>query len=161
MSISAANVAPNFLLRRQISVSDLPRISEPCVVFEYEGSDSEGVPFWAYTIGGWLDGRPLGDHRGGVTVNGEVIIIPGAISRQHADWLACEGLQTTIEAEIDATRNEMDARKALERLASVGPLERLNLATKPEKSDALIADLDAVRPLVGDDVLLAAGRVTH
>lgn len=161
MSIAAANTVPNFLLRRQISVSDLPRISEPCVVFEYEGADSDGVPFWAYTIGGWLDGQPLGDHRGGVTVKGEVAIITGAMNRQHADWLACEGLQTTIDAEIAATRKEMDARKALERLSSVGVIERMNLATRPDKSDAFVEDVDAVRPLVGDDIVLAAGHVKH
>lgn len=160
MSLAAANLVPNFLLRRQIGLADLPRISEPCVVFEYEGTDSDGVPHWVYTVGGWLDGKPLGDHRGGVTIKGEVMVIH-ALSREHADFMASEGLQSTIDAEMSATRREMQARKALTRLAAVGPVERINQAIKPasDKSDAFVEDVDAVRPLVGDDIVLAAGRV--
>lgn len=153
-------VPPNFLLRRQISLTDLPRIVDPCVVMEHEGVDSDGAPYWVYTVGGWLDGQPLGDHRGGVTIKGEVIVI-NAMSREHADWLAGDGLATTIDAEVASQSRERDAKKALERLGSVSRMERLDQALKPaaDKSDAFVDDIDAVRPLVGDDVVLGAGRV--
>ena len=42
----------------------------------------------------------------------------------------------------------------------MSPLERLDLATKPDsdRSEAFEADTAAIRPLIGDDVMLTVGN---
>ena len=158
MSIAAQTVAPNFGHRRSLTASELKDLQEPCVIFEHEGWDEEGQPFWAYTIGGWLHGEPL-QH--GCTTAGDVIVISGMDSRADADSVASLGLQDTIEMLHREAAAYREAQCALDRLASVSRLDRLEAATKPnaDKSDAFVNDVNAIRPLIGDDILMAAGKV--
>lgn len=158
MSIAAQTVAPNFGHRRSLKASELMDLQEPCVIFEYEGWDEEHQAYWVYTIGGWLHGEPLPQ---GCTTAGDVIIISGMESRADADAVASLGLQDTIEMlhrEAEAYRH---AQGALDRLASVSKIDRLEAATRPnaDKSDAFVNDVNAIRPLIGDDIVLAAGSV--
>lgn len=158
--IAAENVVPDFAHRRNITAADLKRLQEPAVIFEHEGRDSDGVLFYLYTVAGWLDGHNIATYQGGATVGGEVIVIH-ADSREDADLLAGMGLQDTIDALGSEDQRYLEALIARERLASVGPVERLGQATKPDsdKSDAFVEDVSKLRPLVGDDIVLAAGRV--
>lgn len=157
--IAAANTFPALHERQQLVADDLRRLSEPCVIFEHAWRDSDGEKCWAYTVGGWLDGHRLAD---GCTVAGEVIIVH-ARDRKEADYLAGLGLQDTI----DALHGEQDAiayaNDALVRLAAVGALERMALSQRQggDKSDAFEADRAAIRPLVGDDLLLTVGGQPH
>lgn len=155
--IAAANVVPAFHHRRQLVAEDLRRLQEPCVLFEYEGRDSDGALFFAYTVAGVLDGVRLED---GCTVAGEVMLVH-ADNRQEADDIASMGLMDTMTALDGENERYLDAQVALARLQSVSPLVRVEQALKPDsdKSDAFIADIDAIRPLIGDDIVLAAGRV--
>lgn len=157
MTIAAANVSPTFLHRQRLVAEDLRNLEDPCVIFEHKGIDSDGEVHYLYTIGGRLNGRPLPE---GCTVAGEVILIH-ASSRDEADAIAVLGLHDTILA-LDAEEGMyQDANAALARLRSVGAVERIDQATKPDsdKSDAFVDDVNKVRPLIGDDVILAAGRV--
>lgn len=157
--IAASNVAPAFHHRQRLVAEDLRRLSDPCVIFEHQGVDSDGERFYVYTIGGWLDGRKLGDFQGGCTVAGEVILI-NAKSREDADAMASLGLGDTINALDSEEQLYQEASAAQARLASVGPIERLDQAMKPlpDMSDAFVDDVNKIRPLVGDDVLLTTGR---
>lgn len=159
MSIAAANVFPAFHLRQQLVADDLKRLQEPCVLFEHAWRDSDGVKCWAYTVGGWLDGFRLAD---GCTVKGEVILVH-AHNRKEADYLASLGLQDTIDALHREDGLYEQARSAQLRLASVGALERMAQASKPDadQSDAFVNDAKAIRPLIGDDLVLTVGGVTH
>lgn len=156
MTIAQANTVPVFHHRQQLVTDDLMRLQQPCVIFEHQGTDSDGVDFFVYTVGGWLDGVPLQD---GCTVRGEVILV-NAKSRDEADMLAGMGLEDTINALHGEASAYIDAHAALARLQSVSPLERLDLATKPDsdRSDAFEADTAAIRPLIGDDVMLTVGH---
>lgn len=156
MTISAANTVPVFHHRQQLVTDDLMRLQQPCVIFEHHGTDSDGVDFYVYTVGGWLDGAPLQD---GCTVRGEVILV-NASSRDEADLMAGMGLEDTINALHGEAQAYIDAHAALARLQSVSPLERLDLATKPDsdRSEAFEADTAAIRPLIGDDVMLTVGN---
>lgn len=158
--IQAADTAPNFLLRQKIAAEDLRRLQDPCVIFEHEWADSDGAMCYAYTVGGWLDGKPLGDMRGGVTVGGDVIIVH-ADSRAEADFIASDGLQSSIAALDGEEAAYIEAHAALARLASVGPVQRIDLATASpaETSDQFVADANAVRKLRGDDIVLTVGGV--
>ena len=156
MTIAAANTVPTFHHRQQLVADDLRRLQEPCVIFEHHGHDSDGVAYWIYTVGGWLDGAPLSD---GCTVKGEVILIH-ASSREEADMIASMGLEDTINA-LDAEESAyQEAHAAMARLSSISPIERMDLATKQggDKSDAFEADAAAIRPLIGDDVILTVGN---
>lgn len=156
MTLAAANIAPTFHHRQQLVTDDLMRLQQPCVIFEHHGTDSDGVDFYVYTVGGWLDGVPLQD---GCTVKGEVILIH-ASSRDEADMIASLGLEDTINALHGEAKAYIDAHAALARLQSVSPVERLDLATKKasDKSDAFEADSAAIRPLIGDDVMLTVAN---
>lgn len=134
-------------------------MSDPCVVFEHEGLDSNGDRFFVYTVGGVLNGQPIGGRDGGATIAGEVIVI-AADKREDADAMAADGLGTTINALDQEEELYIEAHAAQARLASVGALERLDQATKPasDLSDRFVSDLEKIRPLVGDDVLLTTGR---
>lgn len=160
MSIAAANVAPSFGFRRSIHADDLKRLQDPAVIFEHEGTDSDGARFYLYTVAGWLDGQNIATHEGGATVGGDVIVIH-ADDRASADAMAGLGLQDTIDGLMRESDAIVDAAVALERLRSVGPIERINQATKPDsdKSDAFVEDATKARRLVGDDIVLAAGGV--
>lgn len=160
--IAAANCAPNLLLRRSLAAEDLLRLQEPAVIFEWDNIDSDGVPYYVYTVAGWLNGQNVATILGGCTVGGQAIIIH-ADSRAHADALAGLGLEDTLNAlRLEASRLR-DAQAALARLQSVSTMERIDAAIKPasDKSDAFVNDIDAVRPLIGDDIVLAAGGVQH
>lgn len=158
--IQAADTAPNFLLHQKIAADDLRRLQDPCVIFEHEWADSDGARCFAYTVGGWLDGRPLGDMRGGATVGGDVIIVH-AYSRADADLLASDGLQSSISALDGEEAAYIEAHAALARLASVSPVQRIDLATASpaNTSDQFVADSQAVRKLRGDDIVLTVGGV--
>jgi len=159
MSIQAADVAPNFLHRQDIAAADLARVSEPCVVLEHEGRDSDGAAFWCFTVGGWLDGKPLGDMRGGATVGGDVIVIGGVQSAQDAKTMAALGLQDTIDALHGEADRYIEAQAALARLNSVSPITRVEKATAEaaDKSDEYERDTALIRPLRGDDIVLTTG----
>lgn len=161
MSIAAANVAPNFGFRRSLTASELQRVQEPCVIMEHHALDSDFAPFWVYTIGGMLDGQPLGDMRGGCTVDSDVITISGVDTQEQADAMACQGLLDTIQALDDELKAYHESQAALSRLSSIGAVDRLDLATRrpADKSDAFERDVALIQPLKGEDILLAAGRV--
>ncbi len=161
MEIAAANVAPDFSQRRSLSATELQELEDPCVVFEHEGIDSDGARFWVYTVGGLLHGSPIGNIFGACTVGGDAIVISGVDGREAADEIASLGLWETVAA-LDAERKDYERRKrALERLNSVGAVEVINQAIKPdaEKSDRFVDDIEAIRPLRGDGIILAAGQV--
>ncbi len=155
MSISAANTVPAFHLRRKLVADDLRRLQEPAVIYEYDARDSDGARFFAYTVAGWLDGVNVATIQGGCTVGGEVIVIH-AETRAEADAIAGMGLEDTINALHQEHTMYEHALEARARLASVGALERMRLAqaAPADKSDQFVQDADAIRPLVGDDILL-------
>ena len=84
-----------------LELDDLLRLEDPCVIFEGEQTDSDGVVSYVYTVGGLMDGRPVGeaDHATrtvkGCTVAGDCIIVQAA-SRDEADAMAADGLEFTI-----------------------------------------------------------------
>lgn len=158
MTIAAANVAPNFLLRPSITAEELRRLQEPVALFEHEGRDSDGQRFFVYTVAGWLDGQNIATAQGGCTVGGQVIII-NADSREQADFIAADGLGTTLNALDEDINHTREAERALDRLESVGEQERLNQAIRPDKNESFVADADRIQKLRGDDVILTAGRV--
>lgn len=162
--IAAANVAPNFLHRRNLVAEDLRRLQEPCVLYEYDALDDDGVRHYVYTVGGYLDGQRLAD---GCTVGGEVMLIH-ADSREEADAIAVMGLSDSINALDSEEELYQEANAALARLSSISPLERMDQALKPDsdKSDQFAEDVAKVRPLIGDDVILqtavqGAGETKH
>lgn len=155
MSIAASNVVPSFHLRRKLVADDLRRLQEPAVIFEYASADSDGHPFFAYTVAGWLDGKNVATIEGGCTVGGEVILI-NASTRAEADDMAALGLDDTINALHTEAANYQKAIEAQARLSTVGALERMRLAqaAPADKSDQFVQDADAIRPLIGDDIVL-------
>jgi hypothetical protein len=162
MSIAAANVAPDFSFRRKLLPDELKRLADPVVLFEHEGFDSDGVRFFAYTVAGWLDGENVATIQGGCTVGGDVIIIH-ADDRDTADAIACMGLQDTINMFEDEDAQLVEAAASLARLQSVGATDRVDLATAApaNRSDAFERDMQAIRKLRGDDILLSAGGVAE
>jgi hypothetical protein len=89
------------------------------------------------------------------------VILVHANSRENADAIACAGLEDTIRALDQEESLYIEAHAAQARLATVGVIDRMTLALKPnsEKSDAFVDDVNKLRPLIGDDIVLAAGRV--
>ena len=162
MHIEAANVRPDFSGRDSITADQLRHVDAACVIFEALWLDDDGERCWAYTVGGVLDGKPLGGITGGVLVGGETIIVH-ADSREMADAIAADGLMTTMEALDDEERDYIEANAALARLSQVGPARRIELATADpaNKSDEFVADTEAIRKLRGDDVMLTAGGVEN
>jgi hypothetical protein len=158
--IEAANVHPNYLGRQSIKAEDLRRLSEPCVIFEHEWLDEGGSRCFAFTVGGWLDGRPLGGLQGGATVGGEVMIVH-ADSVEAAKHLAALGLQDTISALDGEEQAYIEAHAALARLSQVSPVLRMDkaAAAPADKSDAFEADSAAIRKLRGDDIVLTTGGI--
>lgn len=161
MSIAASNVTPDFSFRRRLVAEDLRRLQEPAVIFEHDGVDSDGSRFYCYTVAGWLDGVNVATIQGGCTVGGEVILI-AADNRDDADAMAALGLHDTILALDNEEAMYIEAHAAQARLATVGVIDRMTLATaRPaDKSDAFVADSDKLRTLAGDDIVLTVGRVT-
>ena len=158
--IQAADVHPDFLKFPRIDAADLRRVQEPCVIFQYHWLDSDGAKCWAYSVGGFLDGKPLGGFQGGVTIGGDVMIVH-ADTRGEADAIAAMGLQDTISA-LDAEEGAyIDAHAALARLNEVSPIRRMELATASpaNRSDEFQEDTAAIRKLRGDDIVLTAGGV--
>lgn len=151
---------PAFHLRRSIQAEDLLRLEEPAVIFEGTHTDSDGQVAYLYTVAGWLDGQNIATIQGGATLHGEVILIH-ADSRAEADAIAGYGLEDTINAMKAEKARHLDALAAQARLATVGKIDRMDLALKPlaERSDRFAEDMAKIRPLIGDDIVLAAGRV--
>lgn len=159
MSIAAANIAPDFTHRRRLVAEDLRHLQEPAVIFEHDGIDDDGERYFVYTVAGWLDGKNVASIQGGATVGGEVILI-NATNRADADAMACLGLNDTIDALHGEEALYQEAHAAQARLATVGIVDRLTLATaKPsDKSDAFVEDAAKIRILAGDDIILTTGR---
>lgn len=159
--IEAATVHPNYGARQRITADDLRRVSEPCVIFEHGWLDSDNARCWAYTVGGWLDGRPLGGLQGGVTIGGDVLIVH-ADSRVEADGMAALILRDTIDSLDNEEDAYQEAHAALARLSTIGAHERMSLASAApaDTSDAFVADTQAIRRLRGDDILLTTGGAT-
>jgi hypothetical protein len=156
--IATANVHPAYWLRQKLAADDLRRLTDACVIFEHQWLDDEGEKCWGYTVGGRLDGQVVGDHQGGATVGGELMIVH-ADSRGEADAIASLGLMDTINA-LDAEEGaHLDALAAKARLDAAGPLVRLAKATAApaDKSDEFERDAAAIQPLRGDDILLTVG----
>lgn len=155
MSLAEANTRPTFHLRRKLVADDLLRLDDPAVLFEHYGQDSDGVPFYLYTVAGVLDGERLMD---GCTVGGEVILI-NADTREEADAMACMGLQDTIDALGSEDGRMRQAVKAFHNMNMVSAMDRLEAALKPASdiSDAFLRDRDAMRPLIGDDIVMTTG----
>lgn len=154
MSIAAANVAPNFLLRRVLHAQDLRRLDEPVVIFEHHGFDDDGAQYFVYSIGGCLDGQWLQE---GATVGGDVIVIH-ADNRDDADQMACLGLEDTINA-LDVEEGMIvEAQAALRRLSQVNALDRIDLATRTDRNEDFEKDSESVRLLRGDDIVLTSGH---
>lgn len=160
--IAAANVLPNFATRRHILASDLKDLQEPAVIFEGTHTDTDGETVYVYTVAGWLHGQNVATMQGGALVGGDVILI-SARGRHEADMIAGLGLQDTIDALNREDDHITDALAAQARIASLRPIERLNLATKPdaEKNPEFIEDASKLRQLAGDDIVLTVGGVTH
>lgn len=158
--IEAANVHPDYLKRPSITAEDLRRVQEPCVIFEHEWRDDDGERCFAYTVGGWLDGKMLGGMQGGVTVGGEVIVVH-ADSRQEADAIASVGLIDSVSALDGEEAAYVEAHAALARLQAAGPAVRIDKATAApcDKSDEFERDAALIRPLRGDDIVLTVGGV--
>lgn len=158
--IEAANTHPAYHLRARMAAEDLRRLVDPCVIFEHSWIDSDGEKCWAYTVGGLIDGKPVGDIQGGSTVGGEVIIVH-ADDRGQADAIAALGLHDTINALDTEAGAYIDAEAAKARLAAVGPLVRLEKATAApaDRSDEFERDTAAIRKLRGDDISLTVGGV--
>jgi hypothetical protein len=158
MSIAAENTAPAFHTRRSITAEELRRLQEPAVIFEGTRRDSDGELMFLYTVAGWLDGQNIATLQGGATVGGDVIIIH-ARNRDEADLIAGLGLEDTMEALNREEASHLDALAAQARLAAVSPIRRIELATAPEKNPEFVADTEAIRPLRGDGIVMAAGSV--
>lgn len=158
MNPNAATLVPDFSFRQRIVADDLRRLQEPCVVFEHFQRDSDGEPCYWYTVGGWLDGKPIGGMDGGATVGGDAIVVHAA-NREDADAIAHFGLLDTISALHSEERIYQEANAALARLSAVGPVRRMELATAApaDKSDAFVEDAKAVERLRGDDLVLTVG----
>lgn len=157
MEIAAANVAPNFAFRRNLTASELQRVVDPCVIFEHEGLDSDFAPFWVYTVGGVLDGAPLPQ---GCTVGGDVIVMSGLTCREEADEVAIAGLFDVILA-LDAEKKQHEeAQAALSRLSTIGAVDRLDLASRKgaDRSDAFDRDAQLIEKLRGEDIVMAGGH---
>lgn len=158
--IPAANVAPDFSFRRKLSTEELRRLDEPVVLFEHEGFDDDGAHFFVYTVAGFLDGANVATVQGGCTVGGDLIII-NADDRETADAMAAMGLHDTILLLDQEDEQIVEAAASLARLESVSPITRLEKATAApaDRSDEFEHDMQAIRKLRGDDIVLAAGAV--
>ena len=163
MTIQAAHTRPTFGHRPSITAEQLRHVQDPCVIHEGDFLDDDGVRVHCYTVGGVLDGQPLGGILGGVTIGGEVILIADAPSREAADWMASSGLQDTIDGLHHEEGEYQEAHAALARLAAVSPVTRIEKATASaaDMSDAFVEDTAAIRKLRGDDIALAGGGVEH
>jgi len=157
MTISAANVAPDFAHRRRIHANDLRDLQEPAVIFEHHGIDSDGAHYFIYTVAGWLGGENIATIQGGATVGGDVIVIH-ADRREDADQMAGMGLEDTINALMTEDERLVEAMVALDRLNSIGALDRMDIALSKEKNADFVEDVDKVRVLTGDDIILTSGH---
>ncbi len=90
----------NFSYLPDLSIEEFLALEDPCVIFETEHTDSDGVLSYLYTVGGWLNGTAQGgiDHKmhtaHGCTVGGDVIVVQAA-TRAEADAMAADGLEHT------------------------------------------------------------------
>lgn len=161
MSIAAANVAPDLSFRRRLTTAELKRLEDPVVLFEHFGHDTDGAPFYVYTVAGWLDGQNVATAQGGCTVGGDAIVI-NADDRDTADAMAAQGLGDTINFLDQEDEHIAEAAASLARLETIGALDRMKLSTAApaDKSDQFEHDAAAIRVLRGDDIVLSAGAVS-
>lgn len=92
--------------RQDLSIDDLMRVDDLCVVFEGKRKDSDGVAFWVFTVGGRLDGEAIGSKDGGCLVGGQAIVVHSR-NKVEAATLAYEGVQDTIRAEAQLRLENM------------------------------------------------------
>lgn len=93
-------------LNPSIELDELLRVDDVAVIFEGQHIDTDGAIAWVYTVGGFLDGRPIvthyRDHNGiatrGALVGGEAILVH-APNRGEADEMAISGLLHTISTQ--------------------------------------------------------------
>lgn len=101
---------PNLDTRRELTLDELVRMEDPCVILEGEFFDSNNERYFLYTVAGMLDGAEVAPNDGfsilGCTIAGDAIIISGVKSKGEAHELAVHGLDTTIEA----YRQELDKK---------------------------------------------------
>jgi hypothetical protein len=141
-------IRPDFSDRNDISIEDLIRVDEPALIREFAGLDSDGVRFFVFSVGGWLDGENVATREGGCTVGGDMIVIT-ADTQAAADEMASLGLQDTIDAIRAEKVIEASALDALARMETVGLAERLRLAMRAptQRNEAFEADSALVRTL--------------
>lgn len=92
----STQVPPNpfdFSDHPELTLTDLLRVQDACVIYENMRVDSDGVRAYLYTVGGYLDGKPLWP---GHTVAGDVLIAHGK-SRRESDDIAANALRDTIK----------------------------------------------------------------
>ena len=104
--MSARVFYPALSDRQSITVDQLVRLDDPCVIFEGTHVDSDNVVGYIYTVGGYLNGAAVGGAFG-VLVGDDAIIVH-AESRGAADAMASDGLLATI----DAIRNDRTAERS-------------------------------------------------
>lgn len=109
---------PTLAERVSIEAEDLLRLDDPCVIFEGEHRDTDGITAYVYTVGGWIDGAPVGGSYG-VTVGGDAIIVH-ADSRAAADALAGDGLLSTIDAMRDGQPRQQTRAGVLAGVSEIG-----------------------------------------
>ena len=99
MTYAASNMAPDFSVRRSLTMDELVRLDDPAVIFEHFHIDEDGAHAYVYTIAGRLNGQEvaavLPGRVEGCTV-GEDVIIVHAADREEADDKAVLGLEDTI-----------------------------------------------------------------
>jgi hypothetical protein len=149
--LTAAEVAPSFHMRQRLVAEDLPRLDEPCVIFEHHGRDSDGASFFVYTIGGYLDGRPL------LTAAPWAVTSSSStptVARTRTPWprSACRTRSTPCAARTTGSRTPPRRWAGWDR----SPIARMEAATKPASdiSDDFVRDSALIRPLIGDDIVL-------
>lgn len=115
-------------------MAELAQLDEPAVIFEYSLLRDDAPTQWVYTVAGWLHGQNVATEQGGCTVGGDSIAV-FADSRDQADALACEGLDSTISAINDEARVKAQGTLAAARLSAVGGMERLNQALRGDNAE--------------------------
>lgn len=109
---------PTLAERISIEAEDLLRLDDPCVIFEGEHRDSDGILAYVYTVGGLLNGEPVGGMYG--VLVGEQAIIVHADSRMAADALAGDGLLSTIDAMRDGQPRQQTRAGVLAGVSEIG-----------------------------------------
>lgn len=118
-------LGPNwhFECHPDLTLEQLIDLNDVIVIAEAERKDSDGVPFYIFTVGGTIHGQPVVavDHINkcvhGCTVEGDVIVVH-AKSRAEAEWIATNGVEDTITM----LRHEKAQRGTLDPGANAGTI---------------------------------------